>query len=111
MSDSPGPSEITRRGFFQLLGAGLALSGCRGPHGQVYPYTRRPDGLTPGEPIQFATAMPLAGRAGGLLVESWDGRPTKVEGNPDHPVNQGAATSWQQAAIRQLYDEDRAREY
>src|SRR2546429_600113 len=56
------------------------------PTEHIMPYVRQPEGMTPGRPLYFATAMPLAGYAnGGLLIKSNEGRPTKVEGNPGHP--------------------------
>src|SRR5437870_5131522 len=83
-------SGVSRRGFLQVLGAGSALAaldGCNEPNGRALPFTRPPVGLTPGNPLHFATATTLGGYASALLVTSWEGRPTKVEGNPEHPVN------------------------
>ena len=72
------------------------------------PYVRQPENLVPGQPLFFATAMPLSGSAIGLLVESHEGRPTKIEGNPDHPASLGATDAFPQAAVLQLYDPDRS---
>jgi molybdopterin-containing oxidoreductase family iron-sulfur binding subunit len=69
---------------------------------------KQPDGLTLGKPQYYATAMPFGGDAIGLLVESHEGRPTKVEGNPDHPSSLGATNVYTQASILNLYDPDRA---
>ena len=78
---------IGRRGFLKLMGASLALAGVsactRQPDEKIIPYVRQPEDLVPGTPLFFATAMPLGGSASGLLVESHEGRPTKIEGNPD----------------------------
>src|SRR5204863_7107069 len=74
----------------------------------IMPYVRQPEELIPGRPLFYATAMPLAGVATGLLVESHEGRPTKVEGNPEHPASLGACDPYSQAAILGLYDPDRS---
>ena len=64
--------------------------------------------LAPGRPLFYATAMAFAGSAVGLLVESHAGRPTKVEGNPDHPASLGATDIFHQASVLTLYDPDRS---
>src|SRR5207342_2135300 len=74
----------------------------------IVPYVRQPEELIPGRPLFYATAMPLGGVATGLLVESHEGRPTKIEGNPLHPGSLGASDVFAQAAILGLYDPDRA---
>jgi MoCo/4Fe-4S cofactor protein with predicted Tat translocation signal len=104
--------EVTsegRRRFVQLLGASLALAGagCRYPQDKLVTQTRRPSDHVPGEPKRFATAMDFAGSAVGLHVTSYDGRPIKIEGNPDHPESLGAAGVFHQASILELYDPDR----
>jgi molybdopterin-containing oxidoreductase family iron-sulfur binding subunit len=94
------------------MGASLALAGVsactRQPTEKIVPYVRQPEELVPGKPLFFATAMAIGGVATGLLVESHEGRPTKVEGNPDHPGSLGATDVFAQAAILALYDPDRA---
>ncbi|MEM6733997.1 MAG: TAT-variant-translocated molybdopterin oxidoreductase [Myxococcota bacterium] len=109
--DTP-PDSASRRQFVQLMGASFALAGgtsaCRWPREEIRPYTRRPEGLIPGEEKTFATAMELSGVAGGLSVLSFDGRPIKVEGNEKHPTSRGKTTTLQQAAILELYDPDRS---
>ena len=101
-----------RRNFMKLMGASLALAGLtactRQPLEHVVPYVKIPDGLTPGKPQFYATAMPLNGVASGLLVESHEGRPTKIEGNPDHPGSLGATDIFAQASVLGLYDPDRS---
>src|SRR5687767_9841214 len=103
---------VGRRGFLKLMGASLALAGVsactRQPLEQIVPYVRQPEELVPGKPMFYATAMPFAGSGVGLLVESHEGRPTKIEGNPDHPSSRGATDLFAQAAILGLYDPDRA---
>src|SRR2546426_10794245 len=103
---------VSRRQFLQLMGASLALAGLSActsrPTGTIVPYVRAPEEIVPGKPLFFATAMSLGGFATGLLVESHLGRPTKVEGNPDHPASLGATDAFAQAAVLSLYDPDRA---
>ena len=94
------------------MGASMALAGVtactRQPTEKIVPYVRQPEELIPGKPMFFATAMPLGGTAIGLLVESHEGRPTKIEGNPLHPSSLGATDVFAQAAILGLYDPDRS---
>ena len=103
---------VGRRGFLKLMGASLALAGVsactRQPDEAIVPYVRQPEELVPGKPLFYATAMPFAGSGIGLLVESHEGRPTKIEGNPEHPSSLGATDLFAQAAILGLYDPDRA---
>jgi len=105
--------SVDRRDFLKLMGASLALAGMAGcglpPEQHIVPYVKQPDGLVLGKPLHFATVMPFAGDALGLLVESHEGRPTKVEGNPDHPASLGSTDVFAQAAILDLYDPDRAK--
>src|SRR5262245_32395874 len=88
------PEGLSRRAFLALAGASLALAGVGAcgspPRATIVPYVRQPEQVVPGKPLFFATAMTLGGAATGLLVESHLGRPTKVEGNPDHPTSRGA---------------------
>jgi molybdopterin-containing oxidoreductase family iron-sulfur binding subunit len=104
---------LERRSFLRLAGASLALAGVtactKQPVEKIVPYVRQPEELIPGKPLFFATAMPLGGTGVGLLVESHEGRPTKVEGNPLHPASLGATDVFAQATILDLYDPDRAR--
>ncbi len=105
-----GPS---RRQFLKIMGASVALAsitGCRRwPRRELAPYDERPEGFTPGEAEQYATAMEIGGFATGVLVTSYDGRPIKIEGNPLHPASRGAASSIAQASVLELYDPDRSR--
>ena len=112
-----GASEWTdptsRRQFLKIMGASIGLAGLaactRQPQEQILPYVKQPEELIPGIGLQYATAMTLGGYATGLLVESHEGRPTKVEGNPDHPMSLGAANVFHQASVLELYDPDRTR--
>jgi molybdopterin-containing oxidoreductase family iron-sulfur binding subunit len=108
-----GPGDaVERREFLRLMGASLALGGLgactRQPTERIYPYARFPERTIPGKPIFYATAMPFPGGAQPILVESHMGRPTKIEGNPEHPASLGATQAMVQAAILGLYDPDRS---
>jgi MoCo/4Fe-4S cofactor protein with predicted Tat translocation signal len=112
---SPEASRLNhfdRRNFLKLMGASLALAtlpACtRQPIEKIVPYVKQPEELVLGQPLFFATAMTLGGFATGLLVESHEGHPTKIEGNPEHPASLGATGVFQQAAILDLYDPDRS---
>ena len=112
---APGASEgngFKRRDFLKLMGASLALASLpactRQPIGRIVPYVAQPEELVPGRPMFFATAMTLAGFATGLIVESHEGHPTKIEGNPGHPASLGATNIFHQAALLDLYDPDRS---
>src|SRR5438046_2519825 len=79
---------VDRRDFVKLMGASVALAGmaaCNRPAQKIVPYISQPENLIPGKPLYFATALALGGVGAGVLVESHMGRPTKIEGNPDHP--------------------------
>jgi MoCo/4Fe-4S cofactor protein with predicted Tat translocation signal len=101
-----------RRTFMKVMAASLALAGLtactKQPTELIMPYVRAPEELVPGKPLFFATAMPLSGAVSPLLVESHEGRPTKIEGNPEHPAAMGAADVMAQASILGLYDPDRS---
>ena len=102
-----------RREFLTLMGASLALAGLtactKQPEEKILPYVRQPEGLVPGRPLFFATAYGPDGYARGILVESHEGRPTKIEGNPDHPTSLGATDVFGQAHVLGLYDPDRSK--
>src|SRR2546428_6581806 len=102
---------VDRRDFVKLMGASVALAGlaaCNRPAEKIVPYVRQPEDLIPGKPLFFASAMMLGGFAAGVLVESHMGRPTKIEGNPDHPSSLGASDAFMQASLLGLYDPDRS---
>jgi len=114
--------ETSRRDFVKLMSASLALAGaatmpgCRRPDHKIMPYSKNvPEETIPGKAVYFATSMPVLGGgfgagAEGLLVETHEGRPTKVEGNPLHPNNRGKSSLWAQASILDLYDPDRLKD-
>lgn len=104
-------SPLTRRNFLTLMGASLALAGlagCRRPVEKILPYVVPPEDLVPGLPQYYATTMSLGTHAYGLLVESHEGRPTKIEGNKLHPSTMGKTNALLQASILNLYDPDRS---
>ncbi len=106
------PEGLTRREMLALLGASISLAGltaCRRPVEQIVPFVQAPEGFFPGVPERYATTMPFGLHAYGLLVESNDGRPTKIEGNELHPATRGGTSAWMQASILGLYDPDRSR--
>ena len=105
---------LSRRNFMKVMGASLALAGLSGcviqPAEKIVPYVRQPEDVIPGKPLFFATAMTLAGTAVGLLAKSNEGRPTKLEGNTDHPGSLGATDVLAQASLLNMYDPDRSQE-
>ena len=126
----PAASEffdpVSRRNFVKLMSASLALAGvgltgCRRPEETIQPFSKVPEGYVHGVPRHYATAMPVRGGAIPLVVRSSEGRPTKVEGNSEHPLNRalsgehgpahGGTDLHAQASILDLYDPDRARRF
>ncbi len=102
---------VDRRHFLQLMAAsiGLAgLAGCRRPELHALPYSKPPEEVVPGLPNFYATAMPRRGSALPILVESHEGRPTKIEGNPRQPDSGGSSDTLAQASVLELYDPDRS---
>nr|MBA2379853.1 TAT-variant-translocated molybdopterin oxidoreductase [Blastocatellia bacterium] len=106
--------SISRRNFLKVMGASLALAGLSGcviqPPEKIVPYVRPNEDMLPGKPLFFATAMTIGGIASGLLVKSYEGRPVKIEGNPEHPGSLGATDIFSQAALLDLYDPDRSQQ-
>jgi len=105
---------LSRRSFLKLMGAstalaGLGLSGCHRPVMHLVPFTKSVEWAIPGAPLFYATSMPGRRCALPLVVTTYDGRPTKVDGNPLHPVTKGASDVFAQASILNLYDPDRSR--
>ena len=102
-----------RRQFLRLMAASLALAGIpacsSAPPEKIVPYVIQPENLVPGKPQYFATAMPHTGYGIGLIATSTMGRPTKIDGNPDHPASLGATDIFAQASVLDLYDPDRSK--
>jgi MoCo/4Fe-4S cofactor protein with predicted Tat translocation signal len=103
---------VSRRGFLKVMGASLGLAGMTGcvklPKEAIVPYVRQPEGVVPGRPKYYATALTLGGYANSVLVESHMGRPTKVEGNDLHPASLGGTDIFSQAQLLTMYDPDRS---
>lgn len=109
-------SGMDRRSFMKVMGAslalaGLTLEGCgnvQPPGEEIIPYVRVPEEVIPGRPVFFASAATLGGYATGLLIETHEGRPTRVEGNPEHPASLGGSDVMTQASILELYNPERS---
>ena len=104
--------EVSRRGFLKFMGASAALAGLAGctkqPDEPIYPYIKAPEDLILGKPMYFATAHPFVTGAVPLLVKTDQFRPIKIDGNPEHPYNQGSSDPFTQATLLDLYDPDRS---
>jgi molybdopterin-containing oxidoreductase family iron-sulfur binding subunit len=106
---------MSRRQFLYAGGATLALAsqalaGCtRAPAEKIVPYRLQPSDVVPGRATHYATASTLDGFGTGIIVESHEGRPTKIEGNPGHPASLGASSAFEQALLIELYDPARLR--
>jgi molybdopterin-containing oxidoreductase family iron-sulfur binding subunit len=107
-------TSFSRRNFVKLMGATLAFAGLSGcviqPAEKIVPYVRTTPDMLPGVPLFFATAMSIGGHATGLLAKSYEGRPVKLEGNPEHPGSNGSTHVFAQAALLDMYDPDRSQE-
>src|SRR6202521_5494957 len=105
-------ATLDRRELLKVMAASAAFAGLTGctklPEQRIVPYVRQPEQIIPGKPLFYATAMTLGGIASGVLVESNMARPTKAEGNPDHPASLGASDAFAQASVLGLYDPDRS---
>ncbi len=104
-------NDISRRRFLALMGASMALAGlagCRRQVKKIVPYVVQPEEITPGVPEYYASNMPRGNSVYGVVIESHEGRPIKVEGNPDHPESLGGADIWMLASVLDLYDPDRS---
>ena len=108
------PTGMTRRTFLKIMGASMALAGltaCTATNPEkIVPYVEAPEEVIPGTPLFYATAFPMGGYGMGIIVETHEGRPTKIEGNEAHPASLGATDLFAQASILNLYDPDRSRQ-
>lgn len=108
----PSKALVDRRSFMKVTGATAAavgFAGCiRRPAENILPYTQGPEYTIPGVPLHYATSVEHQGEAIGLLVESHEGRPTKIEGNQGHPSSLGATDALIQGRIHDLYDPERS---
>ncbi|HVJ06038.1 MAG TPA: TAT-variant-translocated molybdopterin oxidoreductase [Candidatus Saccharimonadales bacterium] len=104
--------KSSRRDFMKIMGASMALAGLsactKQPLEPIVPYVKQPNNQLLGKPLFYATAMPLGVYGTGLLVESHEGRPTKIEGNPQHPSSLGGTDVFNQASVLTMYDPDRS---
>ena len=104
-------NPLTRRNFLTLMSASIALAGltaCRRPVEKIVPFVKAPEEMIPGIPEYYASTLPLGTAAYGVVVESHEGRPTKIEGNEKHPSTLGHSNTWMQASVLDLYDPDRS---
>ena len=113
-ADEFGGSDSSRRDFMKIMAAGFAvagaatLTGCRRPEEKILPYgTNAPEDIIPGKATYYATSYPRPNGSIGLLVKTHEGRPVKIEGNPEHPNNLGSTDSFAQAELLNMYDPDR----
>jgi len=106
------PDGFNRRDVLKLMAASAAMAGLGActklPEEKIVPYVHPPEQIVPGRPLFYATSVPQSGVGVGILVESHMGRPTKIEGNPEHPGSLGGTDSSTQASILHLYDPDRS---
>ncbi|NIP91996.1 MAG: TAT-variant-translocated molybdopterin oxidoreductase, partial [Akkermansiaceae bacterium] len=107
--------ESSRRSFIKLMGASSALSGlalvsCRRPESYIVPYKKAPEWVIPGKPLYYASTRPRAEGAVPLVVTTYEGRPTKLESNRDHPDG-GGSDALTQASVLNLYDPKRSRDF
>ncbi len=108
--------EVSRRSFLKLMGASMALAGfglssCRKPEMHLVPFTKSAEWVIPGKFLYYSTAMPRRSGAMPLVVATVDGRPIKIEGNPNHPESNGATDAFAQASILDLYDPSRSQRF
>ena len=103
-------SPMERRDFLKIMGAGIfmaTLACSRKPVEKIIPYVNKPDAITPGVPNWYASTCGECAASCGVLVKTREGRPIKLEGNPNHPVSRGALCARGQASLLNLYDPDR----
>ncbi|MGH9694481.1 MAG: TAT-variant-translocated molybdopterin oxidoreductase, partial [Bryobacteraceae bacterium] len=108
--------DVSRRSFLKLMGASMALAGfglssCRKPEMHLVPFTKSAEWVIPGKFLYYASAMPRRYGAMPLVVSTVDGRPIKIEGNPNHPESNGATDAFAQASVLDLYDPSRSQRF
>jgi len=121
MTASNHDPSLSRRGFLGATAAAAsatALTGCdsplvpgilRKPKEYILPHASRPEDLVPGRPLQYASTAYASGDVAGLLIESQEGRPTKIQGNPNHPASGGGVDARTQSEIMRMWDDNRLR--
>ena len=110
---APLAPPTDRRTFLKLAGwsalaGGAAACTPRSPE-ELVPYVDMPEHVVPGRPTYYATTLLREGYGYGAIVETREGRPIKIDGNPGHPATLGASDAVLQAELMQLYDPDRSR--
>ncbi|MCI0595964.1 MAG: TAT-variant-translocated molybdopterin oxidoreductase [candidate division Zixibacteria bacterium] len=108
-----GGAAFSRRDMLKLAGvaAVFAAAGCaRKPVEKLIPYVNQPEEIIPGVPVWYASTCGECAAGCGVLVKTREGRPIKMEGNPDHPLNAGKLCATGQASVLNLYDPDRLRQ-
>ncbi|MDA0813759.1 MAG: TAT-variant-translocated molybdopterin oxidoreductase, partial [Verrucomicrobia bacterium] len=109
-------ASVSRRSFMKLMGAatsmaGMSMAACRRPESFIKPYAQGVEWIIPGKSLLYATAMPWGGGCVPLVVTTYEGRPTHLQGNKLHPLSNGGLDAYSQASILDLYDPDRSREF
>jgi len=111
--DPAGMSPLSRKQFLALLAASAAFAtaGCTNyrDKGEIVPYTKKPEEIIPGVANFYASTCTGCAQRCGVLIKTREGRPVKIDGNPDHPVNAGSICARGQASILNLYDPSRLR--
>ncbi len=117
VTDTFDPSEmspLSRKQFLALMAASAAFgaAGCTNyrDKGEIVPYSKKPEDITPGRPLYYASTCTACTQVCGTLIKTREGRPVKVDGNPDHPVNRGRLCATGQATLLQMYDPARLRQ-
>src|SRR5689334_25361678 len=106
----PVTSTLSRRqAALALLASAASLTACGKPDEEIIPYVEQPERVVPGVPLRFATSLALNGYGRGVIATSYEGRPTKIEGNAAHPASLGATDVFAEGAVLSLYDPDRSR--
>jgi len=110
--------EVSRRHFMKIMGAstalaGIGLTGCRRPEMHLVPFTHSAEWSIPGKFLFYTSSRPTPRGYVPLIVSTYEGRPTKIEGNPYHPINEGHGGTdiYTQASVLNMYDPDRARAF
>ncbi len=110
--DRSAQGGLARRDFMTIMGASVAMGtmACaRRPVHKIIPYVVKPEEITPGVANHYATTCQECSTGCGVVAKTREGRPIKLEGNPEHPVNRGSLCARGQASILSLYDPDRLR--
>lgn len=110
LASEDGKDGVARREFLKLMGASLALTSVscvRRPVQKIVPYAQAPKDVIPGVSNFYSSSLVEGGEGFGIIVKTREGKPVKIEGNPDHPSNRGGLSARAQAHILSLYDPDR----